>query len=100
MKHRAEKRDKQDAGLDEIGSDPGQVGGESGGQSGDTQGLGGRSEAADESVEELAEDDQPFEAGVVDGVEEAGDNPERPVRVHEDRRPAHESELPSDADWK
>jgi hypothetical protein len=51
-------------------------------------------------VEELAEDDQPFEAGVVDGVEEAGDNPERPVRVHEDRRPAHESELPPDPDWK
>lgn len=100
MKRRADERYGQDARLDEIGGDRGQVGGESGGQSGDTQGLGGRSEAADESVEELAEDGQPFEAEVIDGVEEAGDNPERPVRVREDRRPAHESELPPDRDWE
>lgn len=100
MSSRAARRKERDAELDERGRDPGQEGGESGGQSGDAQGLGGSSEAADESVEELAEDDQPFEAGVVDGVEDAGDNPERPVRIREDRRPSHESELPPDPDWK
>jgi hypothetical protein len=36
----------------------------------------------------------------VEGVEDAGDHPERPVQSHEDRRPAHESELPPDPDWK
>jgi hypothetical protein len=86
--------------LDEVGSDPGQVGPESGGQSGDAQGLPENSEVAEESVEELAEDDQAFEADVVEGAEEAGDNPERPVRIREDRRPVHESELPPDPDWK
>jgi hypothetical protein len=100
MTRKAMKRDEQDAGLDEFGTDQGQVGPESGGQSGDAEGLPGRAEAADESVEELAEDDQAFEAEVVEGVEDAGDHPERPVRSHEDRRPAHESELPPDPEWK
>lgn len=100
MNRRAQKHEEQDAGLDEFGRDPGQVSNESGGQSGDAQGLPGSSEAADESVEELAEDEQTYEAEVIDGVEEAGDHPERPVQSHEDRRPAHESELPPDADWK
>jgi hypothetical protein len=100
MSHKPKKRNKQDAELDELGTDPGQVGPESGGQSGDAEGLRGSAEAADESVEELAEDDQAFEADVIEGVEDAGDHPERPVRSHEDRRPAHESELPPDPDWK
>lgn len=100
MSDRANERRDRDAELDELGSDPGQVGPESGGQSGDTQGISGISEAASESEEGLAEDDQSFEAGVVDGVEEAGDRPERPVRIHEDPRPRHESELPPDPDWK
>jgi hypothetical protein len=94
------KRKNSEAELDELGTDPGQVGPESGGQSGDTQGLAEVSEAVSESVENLAEDDQAYEAEVVDGVEEAGDHPEKPVRSHEDRRPAHESELPPDPDWK
>jgi hypothetical protein len=86
--------------LDELDPDAGQLGSESGGQSGDTQGLSPESEAADESVEELAEDDQAFEAGVIEGVENAGNHPERPVRSHEERRPVHESEQPPDPDWK
>jgi len=46
---------------------------ESGGQSGDTEGLS-RSETADsESVEELLEEGQAFEAGIVSGVENAPD---------------------------
>jgi hypothetical protein len=100
MGRKAIKRSETEAELDEIGADPGQVGPESGGQSGDTQGLAEISEAAAESVESLAEDDQAYEAEVVDGVEDAGDHPERPVRSREDRRPAHESELPPDPEWK
>jgi hypothetical protein len=100
MSRRANERRDREAELDELGSDPGQVGPESGGQSGDTQGLAGESEATEESVEQLAEDDQAYEAEVVEGVEDAGDHPERPVRSHEDRRPAHESRLPPDPDWK
>ena len=100
MSRRADERRDRDAELDELGSDPGQVGPESGGQSGDAQDLEGDTEAADESVEQLSEDDQAYEAGVIEGVEDAGDHPERPVRSHEDRRPVHESELPPEPDWK
>ena len=44
---------------------------ESGGQSGDTQGLSDLAEADSESVEELVEEGQFFEAAVVSGVENA-----------------------------
>lgn len=100
MSRRADESNDREAELDELGFNHGEVGPESAGQSGDIQGLGKDSEAAPESVEELAEDDQAYEAEVVEGVEDAGDHPERPVRSHEDRRPAHESELPPDPDWK
>lgn len=100
MSRRANERRDREAELEELGTDPGQVGPESAGQSGDAQGLPADTEASDESVEELAEDDQAYEAEVIEGVEEAGDHPERPVRSHEDRRPAHDSELPPDPDWK
>ena len=43
----------------------------SGGQSGDTQGLSNVEEADSESVEELVEEGQGFEAGAVAGIEEA-----------------------------
>jgi len=99
MSRRANERRDRDAELDQPGVDPGQLGPESAGQSGDVQGLPEEAEAADESVEQLAEDDQAFESEVVEGVERAGDHPERPVRTHEDR-PLHESELPPDPDWK
>jgi hypothetical protein len=78
-------RDKEEAHLDIVGHDPGQVGPDSGGQSGDTQGLSLIADDADESVEELAENGQAYEAEAVDGVEDAADHPERPVRTHEDR---------------
>jgi hypothetical protein len=45
----------------------------SAGQSGDTQGLSDHAEAASESVEELAEEGQSFEAEVISGVEDAPD---------------------------
>lgn len=45
----------------------------SGGQSGDTQGLSDVAEAGSESVEELVEEGQYFEAEVIAGVENAPD---------------------------
>ncbi len=65
-----------------MGNDPGQVGPDSAGQSGDSQQLSSIADAADESVQELAEDDQALEAGIVEGVEDAADHPERPVHTH------------------
>lgn len=47
------------------------LGAHSAGQSGDTQGLSNMEEAGSESVEELAEEGQNFEADAVGGVEEA-----------------------------
>jgi hypothetical protein len=75
-------RGAERAQLDELGNDPGQVGPDSAGQSGDTESLSSIADASDESVQELAEDDQAFEAEVVDGVEDAADHPERPVHTH------------------
>ena len=76
------RRESNEAGPDELGADPGQVGPDSAGQSGDPQGLSGVADASDLSVEELADDDQAFEAEVVEGVEDAADHPERPVHTH------------------
>jgi hypothetical protein len=45
----------------------------SAGQSGDTQGLSDVAEAGSESVEELVEEGQSFEAEVIGGVEDAPD---------------------------
>lgn len=53
------------------------------GQSGDLQGLSRREDADSESVEELVEEGNAFEAGVVTGVEEADDADEREVHTHE-----------------
>lgn len=47
------------------------LGAHSAGQSGDTQGLSNVEEANSESVEELVEEGQDFEADVVAGIEEA-----------------------------
>jgi hypothetical protein len=81
----ARNRDDNEAQLDELGEDPGQVGPDSGGQSGDTQGLSEIADGADESVEELADTGQAYEAEVVQGLENAADHPEQPVHTHEDQ---------------
>jgi hypothetical protein len=75
-------RGDDEAQLDELGNDPGQVGPNSAGQSGDSQQLSSIADAADESVQELADSDQALEAGIVEGVEDAADHPERPVHTH------------------
>ncbi len=55
----------------------------SGRQSGDLQGLSRTEQADSESVDELAEEGNLFEAGAVAGVEHADDADEREVRTHE-----------------
>jgi len=55
----------------------------SGKQSGDLQGLSNLESADSESVDELIEEGNAFEAGVVAGVESAGDADEKEVRTHE-----------------
>jgi hypothetical protein len=62
----------------------------SGGQSGDIQGLSEIEGAENESVLELIEEGQSYEASVVDGVENAPDADAGPVRVP--KRP--EDDLP------
>ena len=71
--------------IDELESDSGQAGTDSAGQSGDDEGLSPIAEADGESVQELTETDQAYEAEAVEGVEDAGDHPERPVRTREDK---------------
>jgi hypothetical protein len=54
-----------------------------GGQSGDLQGLSNVERADSESVDELLEEGNAFEADVVEGVERAGDADESEVQTHE-----------------
>ena len=55
----------------------------SGGQSGDLQGLSSLQAADSESVDELLEEGNAFEAGVIKGVQEADDADEAEVHTHE-----------------
>jgi hypothetical protein len=59
------------------------LGARSGGQAGDTQGVSSAVDVDSESVEELLEEGQPFEAEVVNGVERAPDPDQGEVRTHE-----------------
>jgi hypothetical protein len=66
-----------------IDFEPKGLGARSGGQSGDLQGLSNRGRADSESVDELLEEGNAFEAEAVKGVEDAGDREEGEVRTHE-----------------
>jgi len=59
------------------------LGSGSAGQSGDLQGLSSVERADSESVDELIEEGNAFEADVVAGVESAGDADEKEVHTHE-----------------
>jgi hypothetical protein len=59
------------------------LGARTGGQSGDTQGLSGLAETDSESVTELLEEGQSFEAEVVQGVENVPDADASEVRTRE-----------------
>jgi hypothetical protein len=63
--------------------EPERMGSDSGGQSGDLQGLNDTASADSESVDELLEEGNAFEAEVVEGVENAPDADQGGVRTHE-----------------
>ena len=68
-----------------VAFEPAGLGARSGGQSGDLQGLSNRGRADSESVDELLEEGNAFEAEVVKGVEDASDEDADvdEVRTHE-----------------
>lgn len=69
--------------VDTVVFEPKGLGARSGGQSGDLQGLSNTEGAASESVDELLEEGNAFEAEVVKGVEDASDADEGEVVTHE-----------------
>jgi hypothetical protein len=69
--------------VDTVEFTPVGLGARSGGQSGDLQGLTNRAGANSESVDELLEEGNAFEAEVVKGVEDADNADEREVHTHE-----------------
>jgi hypothetical protein len=69
--------------TDEVVFAPKGLGARSGGQSGDLQGLSNKESADSESVDELLEEGNAFEAEVVKGVEDVPDADEGEVRTHE-----------------
>jgi hypothetical protein len=69
--------------VDRVAFEPRGLGAGIAGQSGDLQGLFGREGADSESVGELLEEGNAFEAEVVKGVEDAGDADEGEVVTHE-----------------
>jgi hypothetical protein len=69
--------------VNTVAIPPERPGASSAGQSGDLQGLSGIERADSESVDELIEEGNAFEADVVAGVESAGNNDEGEVRTRE-----------------
>jgi hypothetical protein len=69
--------------VDSVAFEPRGLGAGWAGQSGDLQGLSGREGADSESVGELLEEGNAFEAEVVKGVEDAGDADKGEVVTHE-----------------
>lgn len=74
----ARRKFKDDASVEREGLGP-----DSAGQSGANQELSDVAEADSESVDELEEEGQSFEAEVISGVEDAPDADEGEVRTHE-----------------
>jgi N utilization substance protein A len=74
----------------EDGSEDSATGPDSGGQSGDLTGLEEEPEASSDSVEDLVETGQYYEAEVIEGIEDAPPADEAEVTTHE--RPAGENE--------
>jgi hypothetical protein len=69
--------------VDTVAFAPEGLGAREGEQSGDLQGLSNVQGADSESVDELLEEGNAFEADVVKGVEDAGDADEGEVHTHE-----------------
>jgi hypothetical protein len=81
LKKQAQERRSQS--VDTVAFAPEGLGVRSGQQSGDLQGLSNVESADSESVDELLEEGNTFEAEVVKGVEDAEDADEEEVRTHE-----------------
>ena len=79
-----ERKGDLEAQFDELGKDPAEVGPRSAGQSAGSLGLSETPDAAEDSVEDLADTDQAVEAAAIQGVEDAADHPERPTHTHEE----------------
>src|SRR5271154_6951481 len=69
--------------VSSLAFEPAGLGARSGGQSGDLQGLSNRGGADSESVDELLEEGNAFEAEAIKGVQDADDADESEVRTHE-----------------
>jgi hypothetical protein len=69
--------------VDTVVFEPKGLGARSGGQSGDLQGLSNLAGADSESVDELLEEGNAFEAEVVKGVQDVPDADEGEIRTHE-----------------
>ena len=81
----AKRDDEAEAGEPEVeaAAESDVEPGEEGGQAGDEEGLSDEPEASSESVQELADEGQAFEAEVVDGVENAPPADEAELTIHE-----------------
>jgi len=79
---------------------PAETGSAAAGQSGDLQGLPEKEDVENESVEELVEEGQFYEASVFEGVENAPFADEGPVRTHrrpeDDLRPEYSDKSPDE----
>ncbi|MHB8754358.1 MAG: response regulator [Candidatus Acidiferrales bacterium] len=86
-KNKAARRERLSRGVRSSGNDIAVMrkgpGSGSAGQSGDIQGLSDVETADSESVRELVEDGQDYEAGIVDGVENAPDADQGEVKTRE-----------------
>jgi len=80
--HKKRVREKSQS-VDTVAFSLEEPGARSGRQSGDLQGLSSIEGADSESVGELLEEGNAFEADVVTGVEDAGNAGEKDVRTHE-----------------
>lgn len=83
----------EDRDLEMENFEPAGLGARSGGQSGDLQGLSNKQSADSESVDELLEEGNSFEAEVVKGVQDAPDADVSEVHTHQERE---ELDLPED----
>jgi hypothetical protein len=82
-KKTAKKPARKKPGRAETGYSMSRPDARPGGEAGDLQGLSNVESADSESVDELLEEGNAFEADAVKGVEDAGDFDEREVHTHE-----------------
>jgi len=73
-----------EAQPDGFGDDTSQVPNQSAGQTASSLGLSAEPEAAEDSVKNLSDTNQAFEAAAVEGIEDAADHPERPTHTHKE----------------